>query len=418
VPSTSALTSWSEFASNGALRGDRTVSVNDHSATFSRYFTGSQVTDSESHPYWRHRKRGTFSGDLGGPFLTVKRYLTGVNTQPVTLTGKVFNGFNAFDLAVYTGPMLPLAPGEMQFAPDSSSSDEKLIELGTTAIAKCAPANPITDLSTFLGEIITEGLPRVKKLAWLRNLSSKERLKALADDFLNYEFGWKPLVSDVSDLSNAFIRADTTWAQYERDAGKLVRRRFSFPDETSSSTATFNEVNPWIAQSSGLLYDNFVTPGKVIRNDLITKKRWFSGAFTYYLPSDRGRVGESVIKAKKILGLTITPDVVWNLAPWSWAVDWFTNTGDVLANWSSWLVDGQVLVYGYMMEETIVERTYSFSGPTGFRTSAIVPGYVKFVTHTKKRIAASPYGFGLTWDGLSAVQKAIIAALGITKGLR
>jgi hypothetical protein len=119
-------------------------------------------------------------------------------------------------------------------------------------------------------------------------------------------------------------------------------------------------------------------------------------------------------QAKKIFGLQLTPETIWNLAPWSWAVDWFTNVGDVIANLSDWINDGLVMQYGYMMEYKYSKITYTPVGPSMFR-SGNRPTQVSLVSETKTRRRASPFGFGLTWNGLSPKQLAIAASLGITK---
>jgi hypothetical protein len=72
--------------------------------------------------------------------------------------------------------------------------------------------------------------------------------------------------------------------------------------------------------------------------------------------------------------------------------------------------------YGYIMEHSIVRDTYTLSA-TGFNQPQAVPP-ATFVTETKLRRGANPFGFGLTWDGLSTFQKSILAALGITRGSR
>jgi hypothetical protein len=119
--------------------------------------------------------------------------------------------------------------------------------------------------------------------------------------------------------------------------------------------------------------------------------------------------------AKKILGLSLTPDIVWNLTPWSWAVDWFSNTGDVISNLTDWATDGLVLRYGYVMEHTITSDTYTYSGNTGLIDGNVRVPPLTLVTETKIRRRANPFGFGITWDGLSPRQLAITAALGLTR---
>lgn len=119
-------------------------------------------------------------------------------------------------------------------------------------------------------------------------------------------------------------------------------------------------------------------------------------------------------RTAKVLGLELTPETLWNLAPWSWAVDWVSNAGDVVSNISDWANDGLVLKYGYMMEETSVTDVYTFDGPSGLPGNH-QPYPVTLQRTVKKRIRATPFGFGLNWSGFSPRQLAILAALGITK---
>jgi hypothetical protein len=158
--------------------------------------------------------------------------------------------------------------------------------------------------------------------------------------------------------------------------------------------------------------------GKVVRSLEVTKRQWFKGAFVYYIPSDKsllGKLQRGVIGARHLLGISLTPDSVWNLAPWSWAVDWFGSANSVFRNWTNWAIDGQVLKYGYMMEHTIAKYTYTFVGDTGFQAGDARPIDVVLVSETKKRLQATPYGFGLSWDDFTATQWAIVTALGLTR---
>lgn len=113
-----------------------------------------------------------------------------------------------------------------------------------------------------------------------------------------------------------------------------------------------------------------------------------------------------------LYGVAPTPDVLWNLAPWSWAVDWFANIGDVIENASNALLYSQVLRYGYVMETTTVTDTYTLESPNFKGGSRFI---TSLETITKKRVKASPYGFGLTWDGFNTYQLSILAALGISR---
>jgi len=120
-------------------------------------------------------------------------------------------------------------------------------------------------------------------------------------------------------------------------------------------------------------------------------------------------------KARKILGLEITPEVLWELVPWSWAIDWFANVGDLVKNVHNLSSDGLVMRYGYIMEHSMVRDTYIHVGPTGFKDPKVVCEPYTFVTETKLRRRATPFGFGLDLSSLTGQQKSILAALGMSR---
>jgi len=310
------------------------------------------------------------------------------------------------------------------FPPTSASSESTLAQLGTVAIARCSPSNPTTDLAVALKEFISEGFPHLigETLAMFRGLTNAAIHKDLADEYLNLEFGWKPFVADLKELMGSVLHADRIIGQYERDSGKLVRRGYDFPPTESRTDQVWRTgVGPWTNPSSGALQDPLTKgKGQVILTTKVAKRQWFRGAFSYYVPpageSLRSDMARFVIEARKLYGLSLTPDVIWNSAPWSWVFDWFSNTSETIRNWSSWAIDNQVVAYGYMMEHSLKSYTYTYVGPTGFQTSGVRPPVVEFVTETKLRRQATPYGFGINWSGLTPRQLAIAAALGITRG--
>jgi len=68
------------------------------------------------------------------------------------------------------------------------------------------------------------------------------------------------------------------------------------------------------------------------------------------------------------------------------------------------------------MEHTIVKDTYT-RDPSPFKNGAGT-GSISLITETKQRVRANPFGFGITWEGLSPFQLSIAAALGISKSGR
>jgi len=121
------------------------------------------------------------------------------------------------------------------------------------------------------------------------------------------------------------------------------------------------------------------------------------------------------LEARKLTGLSLDPDTLWNLAPWSWAVDWFSNTGDVISNLTDRGLYGLVMRYGYVMEHTITTDTYTLVQPSSPTAKKMLGSPLRVITETKQRRGANPYGFGVSWDGLSPFQGSILAALGISR---
>jgi hypothetical protein len=384
-------------------------------------WTGTQVTESFSHPAWKSRSRSSSLSDIGGPFFTQKTY-TESNLSPFSLNDVPrVKGYTT--TTKYVGAMLPYSPTAMSFPTASVSSKSALDARGATAVARCSPTNSAADLSVFLGELMREGLPKlIGASSGLWEEKTRIARKTAGDEYLNLQYGWVPIAQDMSSIAYAIYAADAILRQYERDSGRLVRRTYHFPSEESVSFTTIsNAATPYIlgGVSGDLVDPNASTLGKVYREDRFSRRQWFSGAFTYHLPDSYSRSSEMAriaLQAKKLMGVSLTPSTAWNLAPWSWAVDWFSNVGDVLDNVSDSIADRLVMSHGYMMEHTVNRRTYHFAGPTWLRTKTARPAPVSFVVETKIRQQANPYGFGLTWDGLNAFQLSILTALGMTRG--
>lgn len=150
------------------------------------------------------------------------------------------------------------------------------------------------------------------------------------------------------------------------------------------------------------------------------RKVWFSGAYTYTVGDKDiflGRFGEYEQKANLLLGSRITPETVWNIAPWSWLADWHGNIGDNIANATALATDGLVIRYGYLMVHSIVRHTYTLTGPRERNNPGSRVGYsIEFVTETKERVRASPFGFGSDPASFTSRQWAILASLGMTRG--
>jgi hypothetical protein len=371
-----------------------------------------QTTESIGHPIGR---LGHTNADVGGEFFS--SICTHSHNCPYI---EVWSG-GVGNSSFYRGPIFPFlnrssATLESLFS-CSRSTDSTLNALGTTAISRVVPTNPVAGLAVTLGEL-REGFPKMIGHS-LRQLGPPR--KNAAGEYLNWEFGWKPLIADFKKWLHAYRNSDKLWSQFLRDSGRRVRRRYTYPKSieiTSSTSATaFPAVDGLLSldfwQGTGSSRHLFTRFSEVTQ----TRRRWFSGAFTYFvdLETDQKSMWKNDLKRlKHLYGVEVTPEVIWNLTPWSWAVDWLTNTGDIITNVTRFSEDGLCMPYGYMMETTIMDYLYRMRNvtPKGYNIADLT----QIFTHTVKyRRGATPFGFGLSEAAFTPRQWAIIAALGLSR---
>lgn len=363
-------------------------------------------------------RRGLDANDpnYGGDFLVVKHdYDEQLLTEGVphfsTTSDPMASGMPHYWGHQY--PRLHTWSGSSAFPASNASSNSELIALGTTGLARILPTKPKADMGTFLGEA-SEGLPAAMLIA---STGKRRALRALnaGDEYLKYEFGWAPLVRDVRSFASAIINAEKHLDNLRKGSGKLIKRRYEWPAELDISEGSLgrNYPTPLLA---GALYGS--NPRPELRT-LTTKRlrRWLTASFIYYAPLASKEFKDNyVAKAQYLLGARLTPSTLWNVAPWSWALDWVGNTGDVMDNVSAALIDGLVIHHAYIMEQSSVEVQYWMETKNTWKSHPDA-GVIRqsFKTTTKKRLGATPYGFGLSWDGFTQKQLAILAALKISK---
>lgn len=378
-------------------------------------YSGRQITASESHP-WPPPSGGGLV-DIGGPFSTSK---TEGRYSPTHVSRTWTRGldewpYSAEKYILRTQVGVPIITDGPSWPAPFASSEEELRTAGTTAIARCKPTSSTGEASTAIGETYREGIPHATGAHTWRDRALTA--KNAGGEYLNVKFGWQPLVSEILSFGSSVTKARDILDQYNADKGNVVRRRYDFPPIESSNQQVLGDAflsqgasisAPWIPAS---------TMGKLTLSTRETKSRWFSGAFIYGFPQAStpfGKMREYGAEADRLFGISLTPDVLWNLAPWSWAIDWFSNVGDGLSIIGDMMSQGLVMKYGYIMEETSRRTSYGVTGAS-VNGISVTPGAASFEVKTKVRYPASPFGFGVTWEGLSTAQGAILAALGASR---
>jgi len=273
------------------------VQISELINTNSRGLFGTQETVSENHPGWRRNKREQrfrFSSDYGGPFTSQKRY--------VVTQGGSLGDFREFSARVivdnqlkqttygrYAGSVLPYAglTDGTRWPPYSRSSDAQLDAYGTTAIARCKPANAIGTLATSLIELRREGLPKLAGAASWKARTADAHKRAASGEYLNFEFGYKPLANEVATAAAVMVDADRLINQYYRDAGKFVRRRYAFPPiiTVTETTVVSNATAALMGPSNIQLYDTVTGQGRVVRRRETTRRVCFQVRSRITFPS-------------------------------------------------------------------------------------------------------------------------------------
>lgn len=351
--------------------------------------------------------------NVGGPFLVHKR----------SYEEQVLNDNKDAHFSWSTKPEDPATPyfltnqwpwrdefNYSHFPLPEASDDAQLGALGATAIARTVPTKPLNDLGTFVAEA-REGIPSVLGSSLVSKASARKARNA-GDEYLNVEFGWKPLVRDVQNAMDTIKRSEELLDEYHSNSGKVVKRRYRFPTELD-----VEEEELGIRYPVPLLHPSCYSGGPAMLHRTTTTKveRWFSAAYTYYVP-DPGTAWRRYSDASHLYGVRLTPETLWNAAPWSWAADWVANIGDVMTNMTALSTDGLVILYAYMMEHKTNVVEYWMDTHDMWTSH---PGQhvirQKFTAETKKRIGASPYGFGLTYSDFTPKQLGILGALGVSK---
>jgi len=324
----------------------------------------------------------------------------------------------------YKGMVLPCNKigGSLEYPADDWPEMSEIIEDGTKAIGWSIPNKPHVSIANFLGEL-RERMPELMGVQLLKDRANAT--KASGAEVLNYQFGLRPFINDIQKMAVSVLDANKRIDQYTRDSGRLVRRKRTLGSSSryeEMSTADYGgiQMQQYPSFFSDLSPYFFATPGSLSVSETRTDSAWFSGAFTYYVDQANtflGRMKRFEEQANHLLGTRITVSTVWELTPWSWLFDWFSDASSFIANVDLLSSDSTVLKYGYVMHSSSATRSYVRSDLQPMYGGR-VPGTLR-VDYTRKRktrYRATPYGFGLDVASFSPTRWSILAALGMTRG--
>jgi len=213
-----------------------------------------------------------------------------------------------------------------------------------SAMAKCLaltnPSRPHIDVPNFIGELkdmpkmlkevgrlqswISKASKDGRKLGRIRDLIQADFPLLASKGFISWNFGWAPLFSDLSKMLGFTAAADKRFAEIRSFAkGTSLHRRQDVWTERAYSGP--HDVYTPVAYGANLRHLFLVeTEGK----QWATCK-WYPQDHES-LPQDstqQRKLAEKLVRGTAQIGLS----TAWNLMPWSWLIDWFSNTGDRIA---------------------------------------------------------------------------------------
>lgn len=282
------------------------------------------------------------------------------------------------------------------------SVDLSVTDMGPLLWNRMRPAKPTVSLGVALGE--ARELPRLLQ-------ARLAGIKSISDLYLAAQFGWRPLLSDIVDMLNFVERASNQIDFILNNIGKPLHRSYSIPQVTTEDVlySSSGTTECWSTPAWGYTYFGGSPDYGLYSNTLklsLQTRVWGSGMFVFYF--NNGRIPERPEIMGKLLGLALTPSLAWELIPWSWLIDWYSNFGEILSNLSAEVADNQVSIYAYAMKETW--REYTWTSTDGYIATSVSKRYA-----SKVRERINPFGLSSYSSSLNDYQKGILAALAISR---
>jgi hypothetical protein len=256
-----------------------------------------------------------------------------------------------------------------------------------------------------------QSIIELREVSQLVGGRAKSLVSALAAGYLIYEFGWKPIISDVQKLANLARAVQKKIDFLKNNEGKVVKRTRVLYNISRSlgeiGIREFGTPYPWggtvePAEGSHPIYGT------------ANYKAAYHTSIRYVLPGiDRLTWNEEAFQY--LIGLRPGLNLVWDVTPFTWLIDWFNNLGDLIEN------DWQPRLTEYTQNEEWITVTCSITST--LRIPTVTGGSSNRKAHTSARAERTDtFKYRMIppkdapfqpWDltGFSAKQQAILLAL-------
>lgn len=248
------------------------------------------------------------------------------------------------------------------------------------ALANMNPNRPDIDLTVSIAEL--RELPELLRDAThiLTKLPGSTKHSARAN--IVAQFGMAPIIRDVLTLFK-FAELVDKREKYLRELSsgfKRIKRKLTEEE--------WDGIAPIQTLCFGAVPDESSTTNRCIITSHAKRRYWFTARAKLVNPISEREI-RSISKAVSSGTYTLTAQQLWNLVPWSWLVDWFSTTGDLLAAYRGglkWQWEGLNLMY-----ETTYYMTMQFPNPrSGFTITPLNPN-AKATVKIRRLPAVSVY---------------------------
>lgn len=354
------------------------------------YHTYKVVKNSTPSPFYDHSKNPYNVPDFlgGGKFWWRSRYVLDVPpyTGDIKPTGKVTH------IPADMIPLFQIADGYVQGARNSAD-----------------PGTPTDDFGQAIAEI--RDLPKLLQIAG-NNLLAK-----LGGSYLNYSFGWKPFLKDLRALMNIAYILEKRVQFLKKNEGLIVHRRrplFTYSGTPSSSRS--------LTFSGAVSYGTTAPVGGTYPiTDDYKVSAWYVSNLKYRLLFDTTNWQQNKPFVAALMSLRPDFKLIWDICPWTWFIDYFSNIGDLVAG----LFDERVTETTILDEWILIDaqiRSHC-EVPVHFKEKAAIPpipaGYAscETISYLKTRQVPSRQTLPVLrpLDLFTGNQIAIIMALAVSR---
>lgn len=286
----------------------------------------------------------------------------------------------------------------------------------TTAKARTNPSRPVVNLPVAIAEL--KDLPGLVKYLGTELIQRKKTRhnfhNQVGDAYMSGVYGIGPMISDAAKMLDFNSHVERRANELERlYSNRGLKRRITLLNEVMTGPKSFVTIESQVA---------FLTARY---QDVTSMKQWATIRWlpTSLPPSSSSDRKYADVAKGLVLGLRRTSkgfsarndawsdlSDIWNLMPWSWLVDWYSNIGDYLDSNRNTIPAQSSRVN--VMTTTKTVRTYTRDQDG---TPWAQGGSASFSFETKSRTVSGGTTVSASLPFLSANQLSILGALNLQR---